>query len=72
MKSSSSSDNPTSLLEDRITVEDLLLAELLDWFKNEFFTWLDSPICSICGKACQYERVESSGDPRISRVEIHK
>ena len=28
---------------------DELLLRLLDWFKSEFFTWVDAPPCSACG-----------------------
>ncbi|KAI1301877.1 Peptide-N(4)-(N-acetyl-beta-glucosaminyl)asparagine amidase [Halotydeus destructor] len=32
--------------EDALGVSDLLLAELTAWFKNEFFRWFDTGICS--------------------------
>lgn len=29
-------------------VRDMFLAELMNWFKTEFFTWMDSPTCPRC------------------------
>ncbi|XP_043290065.1 peptide-N(4)-(N-acetyl-beta-glucosaminyl)asparagine amidase [Venturia canescens] len=72
MKKNKLEQNSSPLPEHQVTMEDFLLVELLDWFKNQFFTWVDSPTCSVCDKGCVYERVELSTDPRISRTEIHK
>lgn len=30
------------------SIEDCLLIGLLDWFKNKFFKWVDSPVCTFC------------------------
>lgn len=30
-------------------LQDLLLLETLDWFKNDFFKWVDAPTCEKCG-----------------------
>jgi peptide-N4-(N-acetyl-beta-glucosaminyl)asparagine amidase len=35
------------------SIDDLLLVELLMWFKESFFHWMDSPLCSTCGGATQ-------------------
>ena len=29
---------------------DLLLLEFKEWFKTDFFSWVDTPPCPICGK----------------------
>lgn len=29
-------------------LEEIMLIELLDWFKNDFFKWMNKPECSIC------------------------
>lgn len=31
--------------------EDFLVLELLDFFKNQFFKWINKPECSTCGKS---------------------
>lgn len=32
-----------------LTIRDCLLIELLAWFKEQFFTWMDNPSCHSCG-----------------------
>lgn len=59
-------------IENDMGIEDLLLVELLAWFKNEFFTWVNTLTCSFCTATCKYNRTEYKRDPRISRIEIHK
>ncbi|CAL1285885.1 unnamed protein product [Larinioides sclopetarius] len=34
---------------DSIDIDDLLLLELLEWFKGSFFKWMDAPKCGSCG-----------------------
>lgn len=31
--------------------KDILLLELLAWFKSSFFTWVDRPSCRLCKEA---------------------
>ena len=31
------------------SIQDLLLLELLAWFKTSFFSWVDCPKCEFCG-----------------------
>ena len=33
--------------------QDMLLLEFKEWFKTEFFSWVDSPPCPRCGKPSQ-------------------
>ncbi|XP_039273404.2 peptide-N(4)-(N-acetyl-beta-glucosaminyl)asparagine amidase-like [Styela clava] len=43
--------NPTfviSQIHKKMEYDDCLLLELLDWFKNQFFTWTDAPSCPTC------------------------
>jgi len=55
-----------------------LLRALLDWFKGEFFTWMNSPACGACGDAAHMRasRVEGprSAEERAggaARVEVY-
>ena len=34
--------------DPNIDLKDALLIELLEWFKQDFFTWFDAPSCSSC------------------------
>ncbi|GFS29150.1 peptide-N(4)-(N-acetyl-beta-glucosaminyl) asparagine amidase [Nephila pilipes] len=36
-----------------IELDDLIILELLDWFKNSFFKWMDAPKCSFCDVVTQ-------------------
>ncbi|EZA49839.1 Peptide-N(4)-(N-acetyl-beta-glucosaminyl)asparagine amidase [Ooceraea biroi] len=58
--------------ETELVAKDLLLIELLRWFKHEFFKWVNSPACSVCSMECVYESVTPSADPRCSRIELHR
>lgn len=35
--------------QPRLSTEDALALELLTWFKQSFFVWIDSPPCRLCG-----------------------
>ncbi|XP_062385128.1 peptide-N(4)-(N-acetyl-beta-glucosaminyl)asparagine amidase [Sardina pilchardus] len=48
LQQAQSADSECSLRE-----EDLLVLELLQWFKGEFFSWVDSLACSRCGGKTQ-------------------
>lgn len=37
-----------SMSEVENVVKDMLLMELMDWFKTEFFSWMNSPPCPRC------------------------
>uniref|UniRef100_A0A1Y1M5T0 Peptide-N(4)-(N-acetyl-beta-glucosaminyl)asparagine amidase n=1 Tax=Photinus pyralis TaxID=7054 RepID=A0A1Y1M5T0_PHOPY len=56
------------------TLDDFLLPEVLDWFKNEFFKWVDSPDCQYCNGNTFFAHM--SDDPSLlihtNRVEMHK
>lgn len=36
------------ITEDEPPLEDLILEELADWFKNDFFTWINAMPCQCC------------------------
>eukprot|EP00039_Didymoeca_costata_P010367 m.139476 g.139476 ORF g.139476 m.139476 type:complete len:428 (+) comp14801_c0_seq3:217-1500(+) len=54
---------------------DYLLKELLNWFKTNFFTWVDTLPCQVCGKKTKTERMlqPTNDDLRFGaqRVEGH-
>ncbi len=53
------------------TVRDLLLMELLEWFKEDFFSWVDSPECDSCGeKTTRLE--EASASASVAPTEREK
>uniref|UniRef100_A0A3Q0RFA6 Peptide-N(4)-(N-acetyl-beta-glucosaminyl)asparagine amidase n=1 Tax=Amphilophus citrinellus TaxID=61819 RepID=A0A3Q0RFA6_AMPCI len=61
--------------ECKLGVEDFLVLELLRWFKNDFFTWVDCLPCSSCGGPTQHAPSLSpnTDDLRwgVQRVENH-
>lgn len=75
---SGSTDNSTDL---EGYVKELTIVELLDWFKNDFFSWYDHGTCSneSCPSFGQAMSERGSGQPTIgdmmdgaSRVEVYK
>ncbi|ODV91719.1 hypothetical protein CANCADRAFT_11339, partial [Tortispora caseinolytica NRRL Y-17796] len=57
--------------------QDALIKELLNWFKNDFFTWVDIPNCSVCGSSTQpsTESPLPTADEQkfgAGRVEVYK
>lgn len=58
--------------EAELMAKDLLLVELLHWFKHEFFKWVNSPRCSRCSTECVYESVVPSTNRQCSRIELHR
>jgi peptide-N4-(N-acetyl-beta-glucosaminyl)asparagine amidase len=75
------------LLSSRVTTSksgcerELIIMELLDWFKNDFFSWYDHAVCNneSCCKFGEAMSERGSGQPTIgdmmfgaSRVETYK
>lgn len=54
--------------DNEVDVQDILLLELLSWFKESFFSWVDSPKCWFCQGETKFHgsKYEKSGD----RVEV--
>ncbi|XP_022704570.1 peptide-N(4)-(N-acetyl-beta-glucosaminyl)asparagine amidase-like [Varroa jacobsoni] len=41
---------------------DLLLIEIVQWFKREFFSWVDNPKCDSCSEKTKVEHIVSPDD----------
>ncbi|CAK4749439.1 unnamed protein product [Aphanomyces euteiches] len=76
---------PLTLLHERArsnptpqpTFEDEVLRQLIRWFKHEFFSWMNSPACRVCGQATQSFRQEGPSTPEevaggAGRVEVYQ
>ncbi|KYB26414.1 peptide-N(4)-(N-acetyl-beta-glucosaminyl)asparagine amidase [Tribolium castaneum] len=60
--------------DPEFSVQDMLLIELLKWFKEEFFSWVDSPGCEKCGGNTAMSHMSSDKTDLVytSRVEVYK
>jgi peptide-N4-(N-acetyl-beta-glucosaminyl)asparagine amidase len=62
-KSIASNSQPTvseRSQESLFDLNDFILVELLAWFKNDFFKWIDKPDCSKCNSNSQVRFIRSS------------
>lgn len=50
-----------------ISEKDLILIELLNWYKNEFFQWVNKPDCKQCGTAQSINFVENDEPTDIEK-----
>ncbi|XP_018319742.1 peptide-N(4)-(N-acetyl-beta-glucosaminyl)asparagine amidase [Agrilus planipennis] len=61
------------ITDQNVSLQEFLLLELLDWFKNDFFSWVDSPQCEFCGSKTTFSGM--SNDPSVlihtERVETY-
>ena len=59
--------------EQEVDIEELILMELLSWFKNSFFSWVDSPECSSCGGTTVFvgHGFSSANEGEAERVEVN-
>lgn len=57
-----------------IGIQDLMILELLKWFKYEFFEWVDCLDCEKCGGKSENAGKSEDGDllAYADRVEVHK
>ncbi|EDW58746.1 peptide-N(4)-(N-acetyl-beta-glucosaminyl)asparagine amidase [Drosophila virilis] len=47
-------------------IRDLLLVELVDWFKTQFFEWVNNIPCQVCGSEDgKLRRTQTEGDVRV-------
>ena len=58
--------------ETEIDVQELVLLELLNWFKNSFFSWVDTPNCRFCKGTTKFagHSIGSIGDGGVERTEV--
>lgn len=59
-------DNKTLGKESKFDLRDILLVELLNWFHDEFFTWVDRVPCKMCGRTDAED-----GWSHIDRIDAH-
>jgi len=59
--------------EQEVDIQELILMELLSWFKNSFFSWVDSPECSSCGGTTMFvgHNFSSATEGEAHRVEVN-
>ncbi|CAG9766301.1 unnamed protein product [Ceutorhynchus assimilis] len=62
------------LEEPNISIQDMMIIELLQWFKTDFFVWVDSPVCENCFDTTQFSHMSTDRDLLVhtDRVEMHK
>ncbi|KAJ3659594.1 hypothetical protein Zmor_011277 [Zophobas morio] len=60
--------------DPEFSIQDMLLIELLTWFKEEFFSWVDTPLCNSCGGKTVMSHMSSDRADLVytSRVEVYK
>ena len=58
--------------DPEFSIQDMLLIELLTWFKEEFFSWVDTPLCNSCGGKTVMSHMSSDRADLVytSRVEV--
>ncbi|XP_067001285.2 peptide-N(4)-(N-acetyl-beta-glucosaminyl)asparagine amidase isoform X2 [Anabrus simplex] len=59
--------------EQDIDIMELLLMELLAWFKNSFFSWVDAPQCNFCCSETKFAGLSSNPEElrETKRVEVY-
>lgn len=55
-----------------ISIQDTLILELLSWFKESFFEWVDTPDCEYCGARTKMSHMGTDSDLLVftNRVEV--
>ena len=57
--------NSTSAQDLGTDSKDILLIDLIDWFKHEFFKWFDSPVCQKCDQKIANARNVSPNEEEV-------
>ncbi|EFN85481.1 peptide-N(4)-(N-acetyl-beta-glucosaminyl)asparagine amidase [Harpegnathos saltator] len=71
-KAYNSASGISSDIEEDLSLRDFLLVTFTSWFKEEFFKWVDSPICPMCSVSCIYTDTVQSPDIQCSRIEMYR
>lgn len=60
----------------KLDYKDEFVKTLLSWFRNEFFSWCDQPMCKTCNQKGQYLETQSPNNEEskwlASRTEVYK
>jgi peptide-N4-(N-acetyl-beta-glucosaminyl)asparagine amidase len=58
--------------EQEIDIQEFILTELLSWFKDSFFSWVDSPECERCKGSTKFTGHDSSPsrEGQAYRIEV--
>jgi peptide-N4-(N-acetyl-beta-glucosaminyl)asparagine amidase len=58
--------------EKEVDIQEFILMELLSWFKNCFFSWIDSPQCVLCKGTTKFigHDGSSAAEGGASRTEV--
>lgn len=65
-------EDPNNQMNPQLHTQELLLTELLKWFKTSFFSWVDKPQCPSCEGPTEYVSQSPSFDESMSRIEEYK
>lgn len=47
------------------SMQELVLIQLLAWFKERFFSWVNNPSCQFCSGKTKFQRTISRDDLRV-------
>lgn len=56
-------------ISEEPSMQELLLLQLLSWFKEKFFTWVNNPPCHFCSGKTKFRRTDSRGNLRVEVYE---
>ncbi|KAJ9576021.1 hypothetical protein L9F63_007121 [Diploptera punctata] len=58
--------------EEEVNIEEFVLLELMSWFKNSFFSWVNTPECSFCKGTTKFAgHSTASLDGEAERIEVY-
>jgi peptide-N4-(N-acetyl-beta-glucosaminyl)asparagine amidase len=58
--------------EKEVDIQEFVLMELLSWFNNSFFCWVDSPQCALCEGTTKFvgHEYSSAAEGEAYRIEV--